>query len=71
MQYLRKHKLFFLLFILLFASKIVFADQLLPKKKPLVDQETKIKTERKNTIKDFCKDKCVKNFILRFNSKKG
>jgi len=50
MQYLRKHKLFFLLFILLFASKIVFADQLLPKKKPLVDQETKIKTERKKEI---------------------
>ena len=30
-----------------------------------------IRTDRKNIITDFCKDKCVKNFILRFNNKKG
>ena len=30
-----------------------------------------IGTDRKNIITDFCKDKCVKNFILRFYSEKG
>ena len=27
-------------------------------------------TDKKNTITDFCKDKCVKNFIPRLNNKK-
>ena len=30
-----------------------------------------IRTDRKNIITDFCKDKCVKNFMLRFYSEKG
>ncbi len=29
-----------------------------------------IETDKKNTITDFCKDKCVKNFIPRLNNKK-
>ena len=33
--------------------------------------KVKIKTEKKNSITDFCRDKCVKNFILRFYSEKG
>ena len=30
-----------------------------------------IKTEKKNSITDFCRDRCVKNFILRLYSEKG
>jgi len=50
MKYQHKLKVFFLIFVMLFAQKTLAADKILPIPKPSVDQETKTQTAKKKEI---------------------
>ena len=50
MKYQHKLKVFFLIFVMLFAQKTLAADKILPIPKPGVDQETKTQTAKKKEI---------------------
>ena len=63
MKNLLKLKVFLLVFIIIYTSNAVLADQILPLAKPTVDKEIKVKTAKKKKIKVF---KVLKVFIAKF-----
>ena len=50
MKKLAKVKVFFVLFALIFTSKTLYADQILPEPKPIIDEETKVTVAKKKFI---------------------